>query len=175
MTEWLISPEDHRGSTSKCHNIATHHDNKTRCPSLTTTLILKHTNNCNPTARLFTSTHLLWHTTAVGLACREETFPSSVSFSLHRSGLTTSQSHQIWPGFHGWILEHTHAHSQHSDLLRGKMSPLIFICLELIEVSFCGQRVTLVTASVSTDSHVTFCRVQPTLTGQSYPFSVCEL
>lgn len=66
--------------------------------------------------------------------CREkETFSPSMSFFLHRSGLAVSQSHQLWPGFHGWILMHTlSVTTQRSDASSREMSPLIFICLELI-------------------------------------------
>lgn len=85
----LISPQDHRGSASKCWNIATHKEmdgeNTGRdgkycwdtkklklwqniCLSTTTTQTPNYTINCCPTAFLFTSTHLLWHTNAVELA-----------------------------------------------------------------------------------------------------------
>lgn len=63
----------------------------------------------------------------------KETFSPSMSFSLHRFGLAVSQSHQLWPGFHGWILMHTlSVTTQQSNASSGEMSPLIFICLELI-------------------------------------------
>ncbi len=92
MVTWqgrLISPQDHRGSASKCWNIATHKEmdgeNTGRdvkycwdtkklklwqniCLSTTTTQTPNYTINCCPTAFLFTSTHLLWHTNAVELA-----------------------------------------------------------------------------------------------------------
>lgn len=91
----------------------------------------------------------------------KETFFPSMYFSLYRSGLAVSQSHPIWPGFHGWI---PYAHTQcHYSAVRcneqGDVTPDLYLSgtnLSLILWSVCCQScveiiwsVALVTTSVS--------------------------
>lgn len=162
----LIGLQDHRGSASKCWNIATHKETdeerntgrdgkdcrdtkKLKLWSITrplTEYLSLYNHDTNPKLHnqlqsncvlVYINTFVVAHQCGWVSLREKETFSRSTSFSLslslHRSGLAVSRSHQIWPGFHGWILTHTlSVTTQQSDALRGEMSPLIFICLELI-------------------------------------------
>ncbi len=109
----LISPQDHRGSAFKCWNIATQGDEwreKTQGEIEKTAGTLKSYN---------------YDRISVSLQPRHKP-QITQSTAVHDPRLAVSQRHQIWPGFHGWILKHTLiVTTQQSDALGGEMSPLI--------------------------------------------------
>lgn len=109
----------------------------------------------------------------------KETFSPSMSFSLHRFGLAVSQSHQIRPGLPAWVDCQAHTRCQCSAVRcseQGDVTPDLYLSgtnqsLILWSVS-CQSRVELLRFSnhfsESSNCHMTFWRVQPTILRQYY-------
>lgn len=80
------------------------------------------------------TTHLLWHTNEVGLACgkKRRSFPPCISLYIVLVWLSLKATRSGQASMGRFLMHTLSVTTQQSDALSREMSPLIFICLELI-------------------------------------------